>query len=261
MNLPGKDPPYPALASHMLGTMGERLFETLCARAGLVCNRSDVDLTGWDFIVEYPADHQPSHEPLDRRQARSCHVQLKTTAKPGRVRMRLSAAARLAQDPRPAILVVLRTKANGDPICFYLIHLIGDQLARILKRLRVEHSKGLFDVNHRSLSFDFASIGERVAIDAHDLREALARVCGDDPARYIRDKQDQLERLGYDKGRFEADALMAVSDDRQLGRQAARTTGSSDGCCSESSPSSRSTTRYSTPASAFAWRPPRTPCP
>lgn len=37
-----------------IGRIGERQFETLCERAGLYCNKSVVDVMGWDFIVELP---------------------------------------------------------------------------------------------------------------------------------------------------------------------------------------------------------------
>lgn len=37
-----------------IGRIGERQFEVLCERAGLYCNKSGVDVMGWDFIVEFP---------------------------------------------------------------------------------------------------------------------------------------------------------------------------------------------------------------
>lgn len=37
-----------------IGRIGERQFEVLCERAGLYCNKSAVDVMGWDFIVEFP---------------------------------------------------------------------------------------------------------------------------------------------------------------------------------------------------------------
>ena len=37
-----------------IGRIGERQFEVLCERAGLYCNKSVVDVMGWDFIVEFP---------------------------------------------------------------------------------------------------------------------------------------------------------------------------------------------------------------
>ena len=37
-----------------IGRIGERQFEVLCERAGLYCNKSVVDVMGWDFVVEFP---------------------------------------------------------------------------------------------------------------------------------------------------------------------------------------------------------------
>mgnify|MGYP000156224688 CR=1 FL=1 len=36
-----------------LGTMGETVFENICAQAGIACNGSKIDRTGWDYIVEF----------------------------------------------------------------------------------------------------------------------------------------------------------------------------------------------------------------
>ena len=44
-----------ALPSDNLGAAAEALFEGLCARAGLICNGSERDRTGWDFVVEFLA--------------------------------------------------------------------------------------------------------------------------------------------------------------------------------------------------------------
>lgn len=48
-----------------VGRIGERQFEVLCERAGLYCNKSAIDVMGWDFIVEFPmasagSRHYPS---------------------------------------------------------------------------------------------------------------------------------------------------------------------------------------------------------
>lgn len=41
-----------SLTPEALGVSGEDLFRSMCA--GLTCNKSDRDVTGWDFRVELP---------------------------------------------------------------------------------------------------------------------------------------------------------------------------------------------------------------
>lgn len=55
------------LESDRIGRIGERQFELLCERAGLFCNKSTVDIMGWDFIVEFPmGSGGHGRPPLDR---------------------------------------------------------------------------------------------------------------------------------------------------------------------------------------------------
>jgi hypothetical protein len=91
-----------------LGDVGESKFKLLCGQAKLVCNKSSRDVTGWDFIVEFPMVEPGSTVALDQRPTTACHVQLKSTAGESgrRVALRLSAIERLAKDARPALIVV-----------------------------------------------------------------------------------------------------------------------------------------------------------
>ena len=86
----------------------------------------DRDVTGWDFIIEFPMAGPDAGVPLDQRPAKACHVQLKSTAgeNGSRVSAKLSAVERLAKDPRPALIVAFRLRSDGQPLAGYVIHLI-----------------------------------------------------------------------------------------------------------------------------------------
>ena len=43
-----------------VGRMGENTFEAWCNSIGLTANKSQVDKTGWDYLVEFPIDHDNS---------------------------------------------------------------------------------------------------------------------------------------------------------------------------------------------------------
>jgi hypothetical protein len=126
-----------------LGFVGENMFRTFCGQARLVCNKSDRDVTGWDFIIEFPMAGPDAGVPLDQRPAKACHVQLKSTAgeNGSRVSAKLSAVERLAKDPRPALIVAFRLRSDGQPLAGYVIHLIDDGLAHVLHRLRAAEAK------------------------------------------------------------------------------------------------------------------------
>ena len=68
------------LTADELGEAGETLFAHLCALAGLTCNKSQRDRTGWDFVVEFPLAGVDRPLALDHRLPISCVVQLKSTA-------------------------------------------------------------------------------------------------------------------------------------------------------------------------------------
>lgn len=195
-----------------LGVVGENMFRTLCGQARLVCNKSDRDVTGWDFIVEFPMAAPGAIIPLDQRSADACHIQLKSTAgeSGSRVSAKLSAVERLAKDPRPALIVVLRLRPDGQPLVGYVIHLIGDELARVLRRLRAAEANRAFDINRATISFDYLKAGTRLELTPDGLKAALQAAIGDDPLSYMQEKQRQLGELGYEDGGIEGEALIWI---------------------------------------------------
>src|SRR5205809_6637408 len=98
------------LDSDPQGAKGESRFQEICEDAGLICNKSTRDRSGWDFIVEFQFGDAEDPSPLDSRTPPlSCHVQVKTLrAENDRFRMRLSSAERLAKEIKPAFVYVFK---------------------------------------------------------------------------------------------------------------------------------------------------------
>ena len=141
------------VTSDDLGEVAEAEVALLCAKARLICNKSQRDRTGWDFIIEFPTPSFDPAEPLDARPSgASCHAQVKGTAAGDRIALRLSAAERLAKDPKPAFVIAVRLDRSGKALSGYLIHLLDAPLAKILKRLRRAHAQGRHDINHMQIS-------------------------------------------------------------------------------------------------------------
>jgi hypothetical protein len=195
-----------------IGRIGERQFEVLCERAGLYCNKSVVDVMGWDFIVEFPMASAGQALPLDQRTINAARVQLKSTlGRAGnRIRLSLYAIDRLAKDPRPALIVVFRLRADGALQSGYLVHLIGNELARVLRRLRLAEARQARDINHTNISYDYEKVGMRFAPTPTGLLEAISAACGQNPGAYTIEKQRQLAELGYENGQIEAEALIQI---------------------------------------------------
>lgn len=205
------------LAQEQIGLIGERQFELLCAQAGLICNKSFVDVMGWDFIVEFPMGPARQGIALDQRPTSAVRVQLKSTLgrAESRGRLSLSAIDRLAKDPHPSVIIVFRMKPDGVFQSGYLVHLIGKELAQVLRRLRIAEARKDYDINRADISYDYEKAGKRFEIIPEGLREALTSAGRQDPT-YTIEKQRQLNELGYQNGRFEAEAVVWIEDQEHL---------------------------------------------
>jgi len=201
-----------------LGQTGEDLFRRLCSQAQLVCNKSERDRAGWDFVVDLPIPIDGA-KTLDQRAAPACVLQLKSTTNSNPARMALSKIERIAKDPRPAFIVVFRLAPDGREIAGYLIHLIGPLLGRVLQRLREAEAAGKSNIHKAFISFKYAEVGTRFEPTPEGLRQAIVGACSPNQVDYVRDKQHQLERLGYeDGGGLQAEAILWVESPQALSR-------------------------------------------
>ncbi|WP_172705748.1 hypothetical protein [Variovorax paradoxus] len=182
-----------------LGEKGESRFKELCADAGLICNKSDRDRAGWDFIVEDQFSLSSSL-PFDRRKSPiSCHVQVKTIhAKAKSVRIKLNMAERLAKELKPAFVCILTVNDAKEVVGLHLLHILDDRLSAILKRLRQQAAAQ----NTRALNKSVLSMSpiseDLVPVTGAALRAALENAIGLDLYKYAQRKQVQLAELGVE---------------------------------------------------------------
>jgi hypothetical protein len=156
------------LNSDELGKKGEARFSEICSDAKLIRNPStDHDRAGWDYIVEFDQQPPQGSATLDtRRSPLSCHVQVKTMWNSGdRFKMRLSAAERLAKEPKPAFVYVFKVDANLNFVSAHLVQMLDENLATVLKRLRREEEKGTNPsrINSKYISFKASRCGQMLA--------------------------------------------------------------------------------------------------
>ena len=203
------------LNSDELGKKGEARFSEICSDAKLIRNPStDHDRAGWDYIVEFDQQPPSGGATLDtRRSPLSSHVQVKTMWKSSdRFRMRLSAAERLAKEPKPAFVYVFKVKKDLSFVSAHLVHILDENLARILKRLRSEEAKGTNPsrINRKYISFQASSCGQTIATTGDAFRRAVSESCGPDLDAYIERKRAQLQTLGFETARFQTTTTFKV---------------------------------------------------
>jgi hypothetical protein len=186
-----------------LGRTGQSRFQYICNRAGLICNEAIYDRMGWDFIVEFRQEEHPAL-PFDSRiRPLRCHFQVKTIREPKtRFYITLSAIEPLAKGAEPAFIYVLQCNAVGEFTAAFLIHLLDDNLARVLKRLRREFAAGNTALNKKKITMDAARVGVHLAPSGAELRGAIEAACNGDLSQYIARKTAQLERLGFESRPF-----------------------------------------------------------
>ena len=206
--------------SDELGEKGESRFRELCADARLICNKADRDRAGWDFIVEFPL-MAPSGQTFDSRAVPiSCHMQVKTLlAGSSSVKMRLSSVERLAKEPKPSFVYVLKVDNSSLKVKdAYLIHLVDNRLGAILKRLRLEQAKGTAasQLNKKTLSLT-PSNSERIEPTGAALRAALSSACSSGMSSYVQAKNDQLRKLGFDMPPIRGRMKLKLEPDDDIG--------------------------------------------
>ena len=202
-----------------LGDKGEGRFSDLCVDANLVCNKSDRDRTGWDFIVE-DSFTECRGDSLDKRKVPlSCHIQVKTVfgqIKP--FKMKLNMAERLAKELKPAFICVFVVGENLQVIDSYLIHILNDRLASILKVLRKQSvtNAASNSLNKVNISMT-ARADERFNLTGEGLREAIAKSCGNHLFSYTKIKQEQLKKLGFEERPIKGKLSFRIEDETSLG--------------------------------------------
>jgi hypothetical protein len=198
------------IRSDRIGNIGEGRFRELCELAGLTVSKPSPDMTGKDFHVEFPFVEPNGSLTLDTRPAAlEFYAQVKTIVSPKtRIVLSLSVAERLARDPKPTFIVVVRLPAESKhgSIPGYsdisLIHVYDDVLAAILKRLRQAHVAGNAELHKQSISFRLES-ANFVEINPQAIRARVEQCVGKSMIEYANLKHKQIMELGYELSRFE----------------------------------------------------------
>lgn len=197
--------------SDELGAKGEVRFEEICADAEITCNKSSRDRTGWDFIVEFKFE---TNILLDQRPApHSAHFQVKTIkASSTKIKMLVSSAERLAKEPKPSFIYVFTVKPDKTFGPSYILQILNEPLARILKRLREEEAKSDMKkkpINKQYMSFSISTMTPLNHKGAA-LRNAILEACPNMPASMDL-KRKQLFELGFEPSAYQATSVFTLT--------------------------------------------------
>ena len=189
--------------SSVIGRRGERTFAELYERAGLRIGKPDPDMTGKDFLVEFPFARPEGAYTLDNRPIPlSFYVQVKTvTHRTNRVRINLKAAERLARESKPTFIAVVRLDKDGNTSNVYMIHIYDSILNSIRKRLREEHARESFNIGGK---FTSISVNDIIPLEPgpQAVRNFVSLHVGSSMVDYANRKGKQLEELGYGDYRY-----------------------------------------------------------
>jgi hypothetical protein len=202
------------------GRIGEDELRRLCNEARLIPNRTDLDLTGWDFCVEEL--ETASTAPLDCRPAAlRCMVQVKTVAHlDSRPDIELVNWERMVTDSTPWFVLVVQV-VNRKPTACFLIHVGELWITRTLKRLTHLASRSEKTISGK-MGLKWRPEDRVSPTDGPTFTAMLHKAVGPDPADYARQKQCLVKRLGYEDVRYRGKVRFDVTGLHELAEFAVR---------------------------------------
>jgi hypothetical protein len=192
-----------------LARFAETSFATLCAAAGALCNESQEDENGWDYLVEFPADvaigPADTHPPAKR-----AFVQIKSTrTNRPTCSIKLSNALKAAQSRDPWF-VILTVETRAKPK-IYAVHIWESLIEKILKAVR-QATIEKAPLHRRRLVINFTES------DGHtdDLIDWMKDTIKSVTPEYSEAKKRIYETVGYSNGHGAGTLTFAVDNVEQI---------------------------------------------
>ncbi|MBN2180333.1 MAG: hypothetical protein JW715_00355 [Sedimentisphaerales bacterium] len=184
-----------------VGGMGESTFEFWCKSVGVTANKSHEDKTGWDYLVEFPIDHDNSL-PVDLiPPAIECRVQVKSTDKyPGKIDMSLKNMERLVKTQMPAFICIFEFGGKDIPQRVFLVHIGKELIYRTLKRLRKQKPQSLKKIKRPILTIKYDKNVMLSANNGYSLIQEIKKYIPDGMEKYHKWKEQLNNTVGYESG-------------------------------------------------------------
>jgi len=186
-----------------LGSMGESTFSLWCADAGLIANSSQIDKTGWDFLVEFPFNSASELPPIELHKAAfECKVQVKATDNQERkLPITLSNLRRLITAQMPAFFVFIEFDGTDSAKRAFVVHIDNELISKVLKKLhKIEQSDAVNKFNKRKMTIHYGAEQEMQALNGGCLKEIFKNHIGNNLAKYVSNKVAHLDSTGFEDG-------------------------------------------------------------
>lgn len=188
-----------------IGRMGEYFFGIWCASVNLTANSSEVDETGWDFVVEFPS---VSNDKLPRDILPApieCKVQVKSTdGKRKGEYITLSNLERFVKAKLPTFFCFIEFQGKDEPQAAYLVHVGKEIIEKTLKKIRELDSKGEGNrLNKHTMLISYTNNDRLLAATGENLKSAIEKFAPESLEKYILEKNYLLETLGFENGKMQ----------------------------------------------------------
>jgi predicted DNA-binding protein len=194
-----------------LGALGELKFKELCITAGLIPQKSEMDKTGWDFLVEFPwrEDSNTLQDLLPPPLI--CKIQVKSTDKKRKgENITLSNLHRLIKDQMPVFFCFIEFDGENSPQDIYLVHVGKKIIEKTLKKTRELGVSGIEKkLNRTSIRIGYGKKDRLDNLSGEALRSKIEYFVPDGLENYTREKNTLIKTLGYEDGRYEFTITMA----------------------------------------------------
>lgn len=218
--------PRTNLATTDIGQIGQKLVCMLASAAGATPNESFNDQRGWDVLLQFDVNDDGSG-PLDRAPPqRTCWLQVKTTTTLKRSwPIKLTNWGRMVNDPSPWFVVIVHLDTTNNPSTLHVVHVDEKWSAVALKELRKASKAGGKAANRVKPAINWSDADLLPEITGKALMAKLDAAIGPDYERYVRDKPERNQSLGYDDAphsitvsvRGASDAIMSELADLAVG--------------------------------------------
>jgi hypothetical protein len=213
----------PAHGNEHLGKKGEARFTEICNDAELACNPSiGMDKTGWDFVVEFPLQWDEIQSLEQSPTPISCVVQVKTILdSTDTIRLPIRAATYMVTEPKPVFVYVFKVDAEKNFTGAHILHVFGETLGIILKRLRAidqtpRARTSRTGAKGQTITLSVEKLGTPVPVTGAALRKAFEENCGHDMHAYIRAKEKQKQSLGFEERSYKGQFTLEPSSADEL---------------------------------------------
>lgn len=181
-----------------LGELGEDTFKLWCSQAGLIANPSRTDKTGWDFHIESSQNYKSLSGEIHSAPL-VYKVQVKATDKRNRkLAVPLSNLWRMATLQMPTYYAFLEFDEENEAQNAFLVHMDSELVGKILERLHKNEQKDKPAELHKiTYTLRYGEQHKLKQLDGDSLFLQLNKPINNDMAKYIADKKQYLETIGY----------------------------------------------------------------